>query len=147
MAGLEIVVRPLIFPDIRPRARQSLPPQDDPEKGIAVISGNPAQSASLSNNWSLSTSMQKAVEKLRHVDQARTYQKDDDGTVNKANYVDTEVAKKIVMEEPAADTDSDGKPRMVEKESFYQPIKEADNIKIMRKDIIKKKVQSDEGGE
>ena len=42
MAGLEVVVRPVIFPDIRPRSRPALPPEDDPTKGFAVIQGNPA---------------------------------------------------------------------------------------------------------
>ena len=44
MAGLEVVVRPIVFPDIRPRFRPALPAEDDPTKGFAVISGNPAGS-------------------------------------------------------------------------------------------------------
>ena len=54
MAGFETVVRPAIFPDIRPKAKQLLPPLDDPEKGFAVIQGNPAGSAG--NSFSMSVS-------------------------------------------------------------------------------------------
>ena len=93
MAGLEVVVRPLIFPDIRPRPRPALPPQDDPTKGFAVIQGNPAVSTSFSQSWSLSSSHSNPVETERRVDEARVYQMDDDGTVNKENFIDIQVAK------------------------------------------------------
>jgi hypothetical protein len=39
MAGFETVVRPAVFPDIRPAPARSLPPADDPEKGMCVITG------------------------------------------------------------------------------------------------------------
>ena len=39
MAGFEVVVRPVVFPDIRPAPARSLPPADDPTKGFCEITG------------------------------------------------------------------------------------------------------------
>jgi len=105
MAGLEIVVRPFVFPDIRPRARQSLPPQDDPTNGFAKIDGQTAQQVSLSYSMSVSSSHSKPREVERRVDVARVYQEEDDGTVNKENFIDIEVANRITTAEPVGRPD------------------------------------------
>jgi len=97
MAGLEVVVRPVIFPNIRPTARQSLPPQDDPTKGFAVIRGNPASSGQISESQSGSASTSSPKEEERTVDKVRVFQKDDTGEVNRDNYVDLEVPTNIKM--------------------------------------------------
>jgi hypothetical protein len=160
MAGLEVVVRPVIFPDIRPRAKQSLPPQDDPEKGLAVISGNPAQSIGLSYSWSVSASYSKPKEKWRKVDGVRTFQMKEPegggdggggggGGVNRKNYIDTEVATQIAMEEPGGGGDVNpplgaggggqgggGTPDDL-RIYHYQRQREAENIEIRQRDKMR----------
>lgn len=146
MAGFEVVVRPVVFPDIRPRARQSLPPQDDPEKGFAVIKGNPAKVVGFTNTWSMSSSKSKPTETSRRVDDVRVYKKDDDGTVDKNTYVDLQVANRITMNHGSGDQsgfvgfDGDDPGRGVTgddiKVSYYRPVQEADNIEVKRHNHI-----------
>jgi len=153
--GLEGVVRPVIFPDIRPRPRPALPPQDDPTKGFAVIQGNPAGSTSNSYSFSVNASYTRPMEKERRVDEVRVYQKGGGGSgeasafaasarapavsaraasggINRDNFVDIQVANKITMEEPGAG----GKPS--KRPFFYQRVQEQDNIEITRRDVIVK---------
>jgi len=148
MAGLEVVVRPFVFPDIRPRAKQSLPPQDDPEKGFAKIDGQPAQQVSLSHSMSVSSSHNRPVEVSRRVDEARVYQEEDDGTLNRDNFVDMKVANKITMREEgdrvptAKEAWLEGLPRPTglnfEKPNFYKRVEETNNVEVKRRDIIEK---------
>ena len=95
MSGFEIIVRPVVFPNIRPQAARSLPPEDDPEKGKATIRGNPAKVFSLSYSYSFSASSSNEEETERQFDEVRVYQKRDDGTINRKNFVDLEVSNKI----------------------------------------------------
>jgi hypothetical protein len=154
MAGLEVVVRPVVFPDIRPAPPRSLPAADDPTKGFAVIRGNGARAISLSNSWSSSVTSGQAKEIKRRVDVARVYQKTDDGKVNKDNFVDIEVANRIWMEGPSGQSPDTSKAddkfadvstritnrpeRLIEN---YQRVKEQDNIEVKKRDVIK---QSDD---
>jgi hypothetical protein len=139
MAGLEIVVRPFIFPSIRPRPRAALPPQDDPTKGFATISGNPAGSTSSSQSVSISSSHSRPKEVSRRVDETRVYQEEDDGTINKDNYVDIEVANKITMQEPAGVSEKGSdQSKTVEKQHFYEPVEEDDNVEVKRRNVNKK---------
>jgi hypothetical protein len=135
MAGLEVVVRPVVFPDIRPRARQSLPPQDDPERGLAVIQGNPAGTASMSYSWSTSSSHSNPKETERRSDQVRVYQQKDDGTVNKDNFVDLKVPNRITMEEGKGKDKDLG---VDTRKYYYKRPEESENVEITRKDIIEK---------
>jgi hypothetical protein len=142
MAGFEIVVRPVVFPNIRPAPARSLPPLDDPEKGFAVIKGNGAKVVSLSYSYSASWSKSRPTESERRVDEARIYQMDDDGTVNRANYIDVEAANRIKMQEEMVDTGTN-KPGMtgtdrVTKTEYYRRMKEAPNIEIRNRDQIRK---------
>lgn len=146
-AGFEVIVRPAILPNIRPRPKQSLPPQDDPEKGFAVIKGNPASSAGLSSSSSISISYSRPTETERRVDEARVYQKADDGTVNKENFVDLQVANRITMNEGGGDDgfvlpgDAPGVKRSKTEEGkvyYYKPVEEAENIEIKKKNKIVK---------
>ena len=95
MAGFEVVVRPVVFPNIRPAPARSLPPVDDPTKGFAVIKGNGAKSMTTSYSFSMSMSRSRSVETERRVDEARVYQMEDDGTVNRDNFVDIQAANRI----------------------------------------------------
>lgn len=142
MAGLEVVVRPVVFPDIRPRPRPSLPPQNDPTKGFAVIKGNPASSVGLSDNWNVSSSKTRPQERQRRVDEARVYQMEDDGTVNRKNFVDVHAATKVWMVDPGVGRIENNvfvpNQARIETPSTYARPVEADNIEIRNRDIIKK---------
>jgi hypothetical protein len=150
--ALEVVVRPVVLPNIRPAPARSLPPADDPTKGFAEINGNGAHQLQFSYSWSASGSLQKLKETKRRVDKARVYQKDKDGTVNKDNFIDLEIANKIWMRggrHPTADTSGAGggtpgvgntltQAQLVQ---YFQRLKEADNIEILDRDKIKESEQ------
>ena len=165
MRGFEVVVRPVVFPNIRPAPARSLPPQDDPDKGFAVIHGNGANQVGLSTSFSASTSTNKRKETQRRVDDVRVYQQEDDGTVNKENFVDIQVPNKIWMKGPPeqspgfngdeAEPDAPGRgftaddlvPKSKDGQTnevmihYYRPVQEAKNIEVKRKNII---VRNDE---
>jgi len=149
MTGFEVVVRPVVFPDIRPAPAQPVPPADDPEQGFAVIRGNGAKMLSVSTSYSSSTSSSQRTEIQRREDEARIYQKQDDGTINKKNFVDVRVPNKIWMKQApsfgvqnfevakneVAGFDVGGS---VEKNVYYYTrIKGGENIEILKKDIIR----------
>ena len=56
MAGFEVVVRPVVFPNIRPAPAQSLPAATDPDQGFAVIHGSSGKSIDLPHSQSISSS-------------------------------------------------------------------------------------------
>jgi hypothetical protein len=165
MAGFEVVVRPAVLPSIRPAPARSLPPQDDPEKGFAVIRGNGANQVGISTSYNASTSTNKRKETQRRVDDARVYQEEDDGTVNKENFVDIEVPNKIWMKGPPQQSpgfngddivpsvpgrgytgddlvpkSKDGKTNEVEA-SYYRPVQEKKNVEVKKRNRI---VRNDE---
>lgn len=144
--GFEVVVRPVVLPDIRPRPRRSLPPADDPEKGFAVIRGNGFHQGSQSLNWTASTSQSRPVEVKRRVDETRVYQKDSDGNINRENFVDIQVANKIWLKGGRGPTVQDlDEGQQINRETgnieekqitFYQRPKQQDNIEILKKDVM-----------
>lgn len=144
MAGFEVVVRPVVFPDIRPAPARSLPPADDPEKGFAVIKGNGAKAMTLSESFSMSMSKSRPMETERRSDEARIYQMDDAGTVNRDNFVDVKAANRIKMRrqegDPIPKQDNPmGLPRPTAPEiSYYKRVEPSDNVEIMRTDIVEK---------
>jgi len=155
MAGFEIIVRPVVFPNIRPTPARSLPPPDDPEKGFATIKGNGAKLVSLTTSFSKNMSKSRSVETKRRVDVARVYQKKKDGTINKENFVDVEVANKIWKKEgkkpagggyiPGTDMPpSSGDVTEERSIAFYKRVEKADNIEIKKKDEIKKNPDANE---
>jgi hypothetical protein len=151
-APFEVVVRPVVFPDIRPQRSQSLPPLDDPEKGFCEINGNGVSFVSLPYSFSASASTSKPTEVERRFDEARVYQKDKSGKVNKKNFVDVQVANRIKMKGeygPAAS--SVGEQAITGSKSpkgdsttiamYYARQLAQDNIEIKKKDEIRKKEQ------
>jgi hypothetical protein len=148
MAGFETVVRPAVFPSIRPAPARSLPPKGDPSKGFCVIKGSSGKTVDLPSSWSASTSKSRATETERRVDEVRVYQVEDDGTVNKKNFVDVDVANRIKTKEAgataaqqAADAALNYAQRQLDYEikqyNFMRQV-EKDNIEILNRDVIKK---------
>lgn len=150
--GFEVVVRPVVFPNIRPQSARVLPPENNPEQGLARIRGNPAQTVTFTHSYSFNWSSSRNVETERTVDEVRVYQQDDDGTINRDNFVDIEVAKKITKEgvkseSPGVDwkvydSEREGEDKDTESrkrwQEHYKPIEEADNIEFRETDINKK---------
>jgi hypothetical protein len=164
MAGFEIVVRPAVFPDIRPAPAQPVPPADDPDKGFATIHGNGAKQVDLSYSYSGSASTSQHTEIKRREDEGRVYQKEDNGKINKKNFVDIRKANKVWMEGAPSQNaqnrpsfgfgqgpmpgESPPRPFGPETDVYnYVKMVEKDNIEIRRKNIITKADGQESGGE
>jgi hypothetical protein len=159
MAGFELVVRPAIFPDIRPAPAQPVPPADDPTKGFATIKGNGAKTVGLSYSYSSSISSSQRSEVERRVDEARIYQKNDKGKINKKNFVDIEAVNRVKMKGPPSQNTNNNPSRGFaqgpmtgddlsgfstrwdpEHQIWYlRKIGEKDNVEIRERNKIKKK--------
>jgi hypothetical protein len=99
MAGFEVIVRPVILPNIRPTPARALAPEDNPDQGIAVLSGTGGKLIDLPRQWSVSSSKQNSqTETRRQVDKKRVHQVDEKGNINKQNYIDVETLKKVRLE-------------------------------------------------
>jgi hypothetical protein len=126
--GLEVVVRPVVFPNIRPTTpRVLLPTSDSPEQGLCVLGGGSGKFVSTSYSWSVNITKSKPKkEEKRQVDKKRIYQVDEQGNVEKGNYVDVEQTKKIKLK-GEADTDK----------IIYALHSDPENIETLEKDITK----------
>lgn len=162
MAGFEIVVRPVVFPDIRPAPAQPLPPADDPDKGFVTIHGNGGHIFSVSSSYNASASSNTRSEVERREDEGRIFQKKDDGTINKKNFVDIRTPNRIKMKGPPERTvkqkpgpegpmtgdDLTGYTYTPGNEIYYyRKMQEKDNIEIRRRNIITKKDGQESGGQ
>lgn len=153
MAGFEVVVRPVVLPNIRPRPAQTLPPEDDPKKGFCTIRGNPATEVNLTTSWSSSTSKSHHVEAERRFDEVRVYQENDDGTVNRDNFVDVEVANRITMNYGKMPVLNATQIERVKKEAeadrirdqyYYEQAVERKNNEIRKRDQIRKNQEAED---
>jgi len=130
MAGFEVIVRPVVFPNIRPAPPRSILPQDDPEQGVAVLGGAGGALIDLTQSESGSTSNSKPVETKRRFDTLRIYQMSDlpgstrtGGEVNRENYIDVEAVNKVWMRSGNGTTTS----------YRYADIEESENIEILKR--------------
>jgi len=126
--GLEVVVRPVVLPNIRPATpRVLLPSADSPEQGLCVLSGGGGKFVGTSYSWSVNISKSKPKkEEKRQVDKKRVYKVDEQGNVDKDTFVDVEQTKKIKLK-GEADTDK----------IIYGPYSDPENIETLEKDITK----------
>ena len=125
--GMEVVVRPSVFPIIRPTQPRVMPAAGSPDMVVLGGGGGTFVTTSYSYSYNFSTSKKKK-EKKRQVDKKRVYQKDDKGTINKDNFVDIEQIKKVLLTGDAG-TEPD---RIV-----YAPYKDDDNVEILESDVTK----------
>jgi len=101
MAGFEVIVRPVVFPNIRPAPARALAPEDNPDQGIAVLGGSGGRLIDLPHSYSTSVSQQKPhTESKRQFDKERIYQVGQGGStrsgeINRNNYIDVERLKKV----------------------------------------------------
>jgi hypothetical protein len=129
--AFESVVRPMVLPNIRPAPARVLPPQDDVQKGVCVITGGGGGLIDLPFSFNMSfTSEAAAQEVKRRYDVERVYQvtEDKDGkkTINKDNYVDIErmTAIKVIR--------ADGSLKTI----FVDPPL-LDNVEVLRRALIR----------
>jgi hypothetical protein len=137
MMGLEVVVRPVVFPNIRPAPARVLPLPADPTQGQVVINGSSTKTISESYTFSVSVSRQNPKrEEVRQYDTVRVYQKTGgdggstragSGGINRSNYIDVEVLKKVRLT-----GDDNGPLKMI-----YAEMPEAENIEILETDMTR----------
>lgn len=127
MAGFETIVRPVVFPNIRPQSPRVLPPEDDPTQGFCTITSSGYDTITRTLSWSVSVSRSVGhVEQKRISDEVRVYQEEDDGTINRENFVDLRFVKGMRLVDPEGS----------KLERTYRPVDIADNIELRRPDII-----------
>jgi hypothetical protein len=97
--GFETVVRPAVFPNIRPAPARALPIEDAPDKGLAVITGGSNSLVDLPHSESHSWSTSRSIEVRRIFDKVRIYYTRPDGTVDKSKYWEFEVLRRIELRE------------------------------------------------
>jgi hypothetical protein len=119
--SLEIVVRPVVLPNIRPSVARRIAPPDDPTKGLASLGGGGAGTfIGVSESYSHSISKQEPhKETKRQVDTDRVYQMDENGNINKSNFVDIERITKLLSE--ANDGGAYSTLRSIYHEPNYRP--------------------------
>ena len=129
MAGFEVIVRPVVFPNIRPGPARVLQPADDPEQGKCVLSGGSGKFMGVSLSRSISVSKQSPhKENKRQYDVERVYQVDEQGNINKANFVDIERLSRIRLDSDGGDDNQE-----ILNETYAKPPK-ADNIETLETD-------------
>lgn len=121
MAGFEIIVRPVVFPAIRPPPARSLAPEDDPDAGICTMAGGAGRLIDLTINESSSWSRSLIVERQREVTPMRIKQKEPDGTINEDNYVDVDRPVKMWGEDIGVGED-------VETEFIQPPLQDNEEV-------------------
>jgi len=124
--SFETIVRPSVVPDIRPPATPKVVPFSDPGQGFAVINGNPAKQLNLTTTTSVSVSRSQGSEVERRYDTVRIYQVDQNGNVNKDNFVDIQVANRL-KKKTAQGTET----------TYYRPADLSDNVESLRTNDIK----------
>jgi hypothetical protein len=140
MAGFELIVRPMILPGIRPAPRPSVvPAEGDPEKGLVVIRGSSARTVDLPYSYSSHWEVVMASEVERSYDVARVYQQEGqeggsatrsgrEGEVNRSNYFDVEVVRRLRMQEGGTEVDY-----------HFTPIQASDNVKILKTNLVRRR--------
>jgi hypothetical protein len=96
-SGFEVIVRPVVLPDIRPQSPRVLPGSTDPASGIATLSGSGGSLIDLSQSESHSWSRSRSTEVKRKYNVERIHKMDDDGNVDKSQFVDVERLKSVTL--------------------------------------------------
>lgn len=95
MAGFEVIVRPVVFPNIRPAPARSILPEDDPEQGVAVLGGSGGKLVDLTSSESGNISRSHLVESKRRFDKVKIPYTRPDGTFDYSRYTVVEVLRKV----------------------------------------------------
>jgi hypothetical protein len=145
MATFETIVRPVIFPNIRPAQVRPVAPESDPEKGFAHIHGASGTTVSLSSSWSVNTSRSKQQEVKRRVDEVRVFKMDDEGNVEEDTWIDLYLTNKLWLREPGASgginsSTGGGTPAVgsayFDSQVYLQKAKEKPNVRVRQRNLI-----------
>jgi hypothetical protein len=128
MAGFEVIVRPVVFPNIRPAPARSLLPEDDPTQGFAVLSGVGGKLIDLPSSESRSTSRSKPVETKRRFDIVRIYQMGANGKINWMVSVDVEIVNKVWTDTPQGEV-------VTRYSELPQPL--PPNMQVLERDVVR----------
>jgi hypothetical protein len=126
--GFETVVRPAVFPNIRPSPARLVPIADAPDKGLAVITGGSNRLVDLPYTENHSWSRNRSVEVKRTYDKARVYYTRPDGTFDTSKYWEFEVLRSIEYLE-------DGKNVIG---ASFAPLEHLDNIEVVETNLTRK---------
>ena len=101
MAKLENIIRPVVFPKIRPPARvRSTLPEGEEAENVHVIRGGSGGFIDLPFSWSINTDRSKQQEVKRRVDEVRVHQMDEEGNVDEDIWIDVHLTNKLWMRQP-----------------------------------------------
>jgi len=129
--GFETVVRPVVFPNIRPAPARALRIEDAPDKGIAVITGGSNSLVDLPYSEQHSWSQSRMVEVVRKFDKARIYYTRPDGTLDKNEYWEFEVLRSIQFLE-------NGQTAWGQQ---YAPMQNLENVEVINRGLTRRNGQ------
>jgi hypothetical protein len=145
MAKFENIVRPVVFPNIRPPARVKSAELEGEDEAPHVIRGGSGGMTDLPSSWSMNTSRSKRRELKRRVDEVRVLKMDEDGNVDEDVWIDLHVTNKIWYREPGrsgginsasgAGIPGNGSGEF-DSQVFLQRKKEKKNVRIRKRDLI-----------
>jgi hypothetical protein len=130
----EVVVRPVVFPNIRPNRPRVLPAAStsspgDADAGIAVIGGSSGRLIDLQHSLTTSFSTSHPqIETVRKVTKEKVQQVDQKGNINKQNFVEVERVTALRME---------GDERGAQKLLFAEP-PAAKNVETIQADMVRR---------
>jgi hypothetical protein len=129
--GFEVVVRPAVFPNIRPASPRVLVPADDPTQGVAVLTGGGGKFVGVSLSWSASFSKSgPQQETRRQFDKQKVYQTDEHGNIDRSNFIEIERLKKVRIE-------TDAGPVKI----IYDDPPVAENVETTEADVVRDAVR------
>ena len=126
--GFETVVRPVVFPNIRPAPARALRIEDAPDKGLAVITGGSNSVIDLPYSEQHSWSRSRSVEVKRKFDKARVYYTNPDGTFDKSQYWEFEVLRSIEFIE-------NGSTAIGQQ---FAPMQNLENVEVINRGLTRK---------
>jgi hypothetical protein len=145
MAKFETIVRPVVFPNIRPPARVRAAELEGEDEAPHVIRGQSGGVTDLPRSWSVNTSRSKRREIKRRVDEVRVFKMDENGNVAEDVWIDMHLTNKIWYREPGrsgginessgAGTPGGGSGEF-DSQVFLQRQQEKKNVRIRKTDII-----------
>ena len=125
--GFETVVRPVVFPNIRPPAARIVPIEDAPDKGLAVITGGSGSVVNWPYSGQSGWTTSRMVEVKRKYTKARLYYTRPDGTLDFDQYWEFEVLESVeyVINGQVSQT------------QIFAPVKDAKNFKVMERHLTR----------
>ena len=122
--GLEVVVRPVVLPNIRPAVPRRIAPPDDPTKGLAALSGGGGRVHRHLVKFQRQLFEVRTARETdaRQVDSRGSIRRmNPDGTINKNNFIDVERTEESRLD------DQDGTRQII----YADPTSRKDNVEVI----------------